>query len=178
MISRRKWFHLLSAFFGLAVAACASEPPPIAVDATPRTNGLIPYSRDIYPQAFFNRKPFHEFLPGESNWDPQHRHPDQWLGQDWDASMWNKNWTPEQTITYLYRARVFDSQTMDEDLKVPVLFLGPTFYKISDLDRRRAVKFLVDQSEIFNKGFSMVVLRDWYTKKTIGNYTANGLYLN
>ena len=61
---------------------------------------------------------------------------------------------------------------------IPVVELGPTFYKISDLDQRRALKLLTDQANIFDKGYKVVDLVDWNTKDVIGIYTAKGMYLN
>lgn len=159
----------------LFVTACSTGAPSTPIDESDRTQGRSTSARSIYPQAFFERQPYHEFLPGESNWDAQHRHPAQWLGQEWDPSLWNKDWPVERVIHHLYELRVFDGQAMEDNM--PVLVLGPTFYKISDLDRRRSVKLLVDQSKIFDRGFTLITLRDWYTKDVIGTYTEKGLYL-
>jgi hypothetical protein len=59
-----------------------------------------------------------------------------------------------------------------------VLVLGPTFYKLSDLDQRRSVKLAVDQAGLFARGYSMVELQNWYNKKAVGSYTPRGLFMN
>jgi len=60
----------------------------------------------------------------------------------------------------------------------PAVELGPTFYKLSDLDQRRTLKLLVDQANIFGQGYKAVDLFDWYTHDAVGLYTAKGMFLN
>lgn len=63
---------------------------------------------------------------------------------------------------------------------MPVLELGPTFYKISDLDQRRALKLLADFpfTGVFNEGFLVVEPRDWHTAEIVGTYTPKGMFMN
>lgn len=131
----------------------------------------------IHPQWLMALPEHYEFLPATSNNDPQHRHPAQWAGQDWDPSMWGANWTPETTVQRFFQGRVFHRQ-YTRNGKMPVLEVGPTFWKLSDLDRRRSLKLLADYSDVFGKGFQMIELRDWYTRKIVGSYTEKGMLLN
>jgi hypothetical protein len=142
-----------------------------------RTSNMTPTGMTFYPAWLFNVPEHNEFLPGVSNHDAQNQHPQQWNGQDWEPALWNKSWTPERAVKSLYANGTFFRQYV-RGKKVPVLEVGPTFYKLSDLDRRRSLKLLADQNNVFDKGFNMVELRDWSTKDVVGNYTPQGMHLN
>jgi hypothetical protein len=142
-----------------------------------RTQNRTPSGNILYPRWLMERPEHYEFLPYVSNWDAQHKHPQQWKGQDWDPSKWNpKQWTPEIAVKKFYEGRIFERQYMRG--AVPVVVLGPTFYKLSDLDQRRTLKLLTDHTDIFGKGYQMVELRDWHSKNAVGSYTPKGMYLN
>lgn len=131
-----------------------------------------------YPHWLMDRPEHYEFTPYVSNWDAQNKHPQQWKGQDWDPSKWDgKLWTPEIAVHKFYEGRIFERQYL-RDNKMPVLVLGPTFYHLSDLDQRRTLKLLTDYTGIFAKGYQMVELRDWHSKKVMGAYTPRGMFLN
>lgn len=132
----------------------------------------------IYPDKYFGQQPFAEFKSGVSNHDAQNQHPQQWDGQDWDPSAWNqKQWTPEIVVKNLYQNRTFNKQYVRGG-KIPVLEVGPTFYKLSGLDQRRSVKLIADYEGVFENGFSMIELRDWRSRDVVGSYTKQGLVLN
>lgn len=144
-----------------------------------RTMGRLPSGDVFAPQRLYDKPEHYGFKPYVSNWDPQNDHPQQWDGQDWDPSMWNKDWTPEVTLNKFFKARIFERQFMRKGKPpVPVLELGPTFYKISDLDQRRALKLLADFTGVFNEGFPVVELRDWHTEQIVGTYTPKGMFMN
>ena len=129
----------------------------------------------LYPQWLTNLPEHYEFTPLVSNFDPHHQHPAQWAGQDWDPALWNKDWTPEIAVKHFFQLRIFDRQYVEKNQAV--LETGPMFYKISDLDRRRTLKLLADTSGVFGRGYKVIILRDWYTKDTVGNYTEKGMHL-
>jgi hypothetical protein len=155
-------------------------------DTDLRTSGRSIDGKTVYPAHLFTKPEFDEFLEHNSNHDPQNQHPQQWQGQDWDEKAWQgSGWTTENTLKNLFQNDVFRTQFIrsghDNSIKasgVPVLVLGPTFYKLSNLDQRRSVKLLVDRAGLFNRGYSMVELQDWYNKKAVGNYTPRGLFMN
>jgi hypothetical protein len=164
------------AVLGVVFAAFSATVPAHAYDEPDRT-----YHRSVlgdieYPDWIFNKPDHYEFSPLVSNSDPLTQHPHQWDGQDWDPRLWNKDWTPEKTLKKFFKAHIFTARYMRNH--IPVVELGPTFYKISDLDQRRALKLLTDQANIFDKGYRVVDLVDWNTKDVIGIYTAKGMYLN
>ncbi|MDD9901458.1 MAG: hypothetical protein OXT65_10800 [Alphaproteobacteria bacterium] len=130
----------------------------------------------FYPKWVLNVPEHYEFLPQVSNHDAQHRHPAQWEGRDWDPTLWSPGWTPEQAVDNFFRARIFKAQYMVKGM--PVLELGPKFFRLSDLDRRRTLKLLADTTGVFDNGHKAFMLRDWYTKDIVGNYTPKGMFLN
>lgn len=131
-----------------------------------------------YPGWLTAMPEHYPFLPHTSNTDAQNDHPAQWDGQDWDSSKWDgQDWTPEKTIRRFYSSKILTSQYMDGK-RVPVLELGPTFFRLSDLDQRRVLKLVADHSGIFERNFKMIDLRDWHTKKSVGAYTPRGMFLN
>lgn len=128
----------------------------------------------------------HEFVPLISNYDNPARdkgacknRPGQngSSAQDWDPRMWRAPWTMDSAVRKLFQARIFERQYMRYD-RVPVVDLGPAFYKLSDIDQERTLRLLTDQAAIFRQGYSVVELVDWYTQDRIGAYTPAGLSLN
>jgi hypothetical protein len=61
--------------------------------------------------------------------------------------------------------------------QIPVLEVGPTFYKLSDLDQRRALKLLAQYTEVFERGYTQIDLRDWKTRSSVGHFTPKGMFL-
>lgn len=160
----------------LVLAGCAQDSARWGWGEADRTKNRTTVGEIFYPRWIMNRPEHYAFTPAVSNHDPQHQHPAQWAGQEWDPAMWNKDWTPEITIARLYDAKVFSDQYVEKG--VPVLEVGPRFWKISDLDRRRALKLLADHSGVFGQGYQAVILRDWHSKEAVGSYTARGMKLN
>lgn len=144
-----------------------------------RTINRLP-SGDIFtPERFYEKPEHYGFTPSVSNWEPHHDHPKQWEGQDWDPSMWNKDWTQESTLKGFFHARILERQYMRKGKPpLPVLELGPKFYKLSDLDQRRILKLIADYTNVFGEGFPMIQLNDWHTQKIVGTYTPKGMFLN
>ena len=144
-----------------------------------RTINRLPSGDVFTPEKFYQKPEHYGFKPAVSNWQPHHDHPQQWQGQDWDPSMWNQHWTPEVTLKKFFRARIFERQFMRKGKPpMPVLELGPTFYKLSDLDQRRSLKLLADYTNVFGEGFPTVQLYDWHTHELVGSYTPKGMFLN
>jgi hypothetical protein len=166
---------VIPAFLGLlaGMASPASAGANDDQDYT-RSTALGIFER---PAWLYNKPDHYAFSPLVSNSDPQTQHPSQWDGQDWDPHQWGPGWTPEIAIKKFFKARIFTGRYMGRN-NIPVVELGPTFYKISDLDQRRTLKLLTDQANIFNHGFKVVHLVDWYTHDVIGIYTAKGMFLN
>ena len=52
---------------------------------------------------------------------------------------------------------------------IPVLEVGPTFFKLSDLDRRRTLKLLADYSEVSRTAPRSSSCATGTRKRTVGN---------
>lgn len=160
---------LLLVFPAFLVLSGAGLPAPAwAWEEENRTVNRTVLGIPVTPDWIYNRPDHYEFLPLVSNHDPQHQHPAAWEGQDWDTARWNSAWTPDKTLRRFFVMRIFERQAMRGD--VPVLVLGPTFYKLSDLDQRRALKLLCDQSGVFAQGHAVVQLVDWSSADVVGTY--------
>ena len=161
----------------LGVLSLVMAVPALAYDEPNRTANRSVMGRVITPDWIFEKPDHYEFTPLVSNQDPQNQHPGAWEGQDWDPSKWGPDWTPDIAIQKFFRARIFEKQYMAAG-QMPVVELGPTFYKLSDLDQRRTLKLLTDRYEIFKSGHKVVELEDWSTHDIVGTYTPKGLFLN
>lgn len=125
-------------------------------------------------------------------WSPSH-----WENLDFEPyiepakephnSQWNNStWRPEDWIAQrdseldlirdFYSADIIRGQYLDND--VPVLIVGPGFYKLGGQDKRRVADTVDHVYDITDSDiFGMFLLNDWNTKKTIGAYTQYGLQL-
>lgn len=102
-------------------------------------------------------------------YDTRMTFPHMWDGQDWETPAWNASWTPERAIHAFYANGTFQKEVMRDGL--PGLRVGPTFYKLSDHDQRRAVKLLTDTRGLFANGQqTRLQLFDWATSENIGSY--------
>lgn len=138
-----------------------------------RTRGLP--DRIVYPRWLTALPEDAAFSTLRSNYDPQHQHPAQWSGQAWEPAAWDKVWSEEVSVRRLFEADVFRREYRESGTSV--IELGPRFYQISDLDRRRALKLFVDSAGLLRKGNGMVALRDWRTGEIMGSYTSAGMNL-
>ena len=104
-------YFLFAALAATLMSACNDMPHadsnwPVE-DRTANQSGLGIVS---YPDWIMAKPEHYEFSTLKSNHDPQNDHPAQWDGQDWDTSMWNKDWTPELTIKRFYAVRILNDQ--------------------------------------------------------------------
>jgi hypothetical protein len=160
-------------FFSLSLNIFMPSPGFAGSDED-RTVSRTVFGRIIYPERFFAKPDHYEFLSMNSNRDP---HPHAGDGQAWDTRQWNSWWTPEAAVKKLFKARIFERQYMRNG-QIPVVELGPAFYQLSDIDKRRTLKLLTDYDAIFKQGYGMVELVDWLTSGFIGAYTPRGMFLN
>jgi len=142
-----------------------------------RTAGRSSLGWDIDEGGINKSLKHYEFLGMRSNWRVQVDQPAALQGQAWDTAQWNSKWIPHGVIAELFNKGVFYIFYIKAE-QVPILELGPVFYTLSDLDRRRTLKLFIDQSDILQKGNKILTLIDWKTKKIVGSYTAEGMFLN
>jgi len=109
----------------------------------------------------------------------KYRHPQQWEGLYWDTARWPKDMSEDQVVQAFYGADIFRSQYVVDKKYQSKAFLvvGPTFYKLSDLDRRRSLKLVADHFDFFESGFTGFDVTDWRTGQKIGEYNKKGFQL-
>lgn len=107
----------------------------------------------------------------------KHSHNTQWQGRDWYVEDWlSQSRSGLTLINGFYRANILKDQDVDDD--IPVLVVGPEFYRLSGYDKRR-VAHTVDVVYGITRGKpnGTFILKDWHTKLPIGIYTEYGLQL-
>lgn len=142
-----------------------------------RTSGRALSGQPEWPAFLFQRQEHDEFLSYHSYQDPHHRHPQQWDGQDWAPADWkNGAWTPHIAVQKFFDAEIFTGQ-YDAPDGIQTVDLGSAFYKLSDIDKRRALRLLTDVTGTFKKDYKVVTLRDGTTHDMIGSYSPKGMFL-
>jgi len=166
----------LKCFFMILALAAAGAKGALAYGENDRTVNRDVLGRIVYPEKLFAEPPHAKFTPKYSNSAPGNDHPGANAGQDWETGAWNKNWTVDGTVQKFFQAGIFEKRDMRNG-KTPVLVVGPKFYELSDLDRRRVLKLIADQTKVFKQGYGLIELSDWSTGEMIGAYTPKGMFL-
>lgn len=112
-------------------------------------------------------------------------HNSQWDAIDWAPQDWIEQHEHELAlIKDFYRARIINDQYVEKewfglgDDIIPVLEVGPAFYRLGGQDKRRVTDTFDQVYGITgSKMFGMFVLVDYKTGKQIGTYTQYGLAL-
>ncbi len=110
--------------------------------------------------------------------DVRHLQIAQWEHTDWYAEDWSYQKDSMSLVKGFYTGDIIRGQYLDNN-QIPVLVVGPNFYRLSGLDKRRvtqAVSLAYGITDSKENGSFM--LRDWYTKSNIGTYDHHGLRLH
>lgn len=102
----------------------------------------------------------------------------QWSHEDWVAEDWISQYNnPKDIVAGFYKADILRDQTFDEERKI--LVVGPNFYHLSGLDKRR-VTHVVDVISGITKSSEegAFFLKDWKTNDYIGVHDRFGLRLH
>lgn len=121
--------------------------------------------------------------------------PAQWEGKAWDPTAWPVSYQNKNKFTQnLFDADIIRDQyikkghlnTKDTYInteytanggRVPVVVVGPNFYRLSDQDQHRICDTLNQLYGATDGQYGHFLLTDWYSKKIIGEYTKTGLTL-
>ena len=109
--------------------------------------------------------------------DAKHPHNSEWNASEWQPGDWIVQ-RPDQLhlVRGFYRADILRDQFEDDD--IPVLQVGPGFYRLGGQDQRRVARTVDEIYGITARHKSGIyMLEDWRTKQTIGLYTSHGLQL-
>lgn len=109
--------------------------------------------------------------------DPRTSHPQQFRGEKWTPEQFSGlNKSVMGMIGTWFARDILRSQTSSTG-GTPILVVGPNFYHLSDLDRRRVTDtFGQFYARAGGAGYGYM-LRDWKTGEFIGSYTRQGLDL-
>ena len=117
-------------------------------------------------------KKYHPYLENgkqsqNTQWNEENWYVEDWVAQHGDAM---------EIINGFYKAGILQEQTVDDGK--PILIVGPQFYRLSGLDKRRVVTTLDAVYGITDvQANKYILLKDWHTKHQIGVYTSDGLQL-
>ncbi|MEM6811694.1 MAG: hypothetical protein AAF549_04420 [Pseudomonadota bacterium] len=101
----------------------------------------------------------------------------QWEEENWYVEDWLAQKEPMELMRGFYNADIIRNQTLDGK-KTPILTVGPNFYHLSGLDKRRVTQTIDHIYQISaGKENGSYFLKDWHTKKHIGVFDENGLRL-
>lgn len=109
--------------------------------------------------------------------DPKEPHNNQWDRQNWQPQDWiAQKGGADNLVRGFYFADILRGQYEDDG--VPVLEVGPNFYRLGGQDKRRVagtIDYIYQITAARDDG--MFMLYDWNSKKPIGSYTRYGLQL-
>ncbi len=101
----------------------------------------------------------------------------QWYGKEWYAEDWLVQFERDlDLVEGFYKADIFHEQIMDDE--IPVLVVGPNFYRLSGYDQRRVTHILDTVYDVTGSNdVKMFKLTDWKSGREIGHYSSLGLIL-
>ena len=163
-----KYLILLSffAFFGTNITAHA-ESKSLKLDIPSRMDWSDSH------KAHRESKQYNPYLENS-----RHLQIPQWAHQDWAIEDWTSQTDGMTLIKGWYAADILRDQNVGH-AALPVLVVGPNFYHLSGLDKRRVattVDVVYDITKSKDNG--AFTLTDWYTKKSIGVFDRHGLRLH
>lgn len=102
----------------------------------------------------------------------------QWAHEDWYVEDWTSQQDGMTLIKGFYAADILRDQTVGH-AEVPVLVVGPNFYRLSGLDKRRVVTVVDTVYGVTEKSEgASFMLTDWHTSMPIGMFDKHGLRLH
>lgn len=103
----------------------------------------------------------------------------QWAHEDWYAEDWTSQKDGMALIQGFYSADILRDQITEKKSQLPVLIVGPNFYRLSGYDKRR-VAHIVDMTYGITgaKENAAFLLKDWNTHRAIGVFDKKGLRLH
>jgi hypothetical protein len=147
----------------LAVSALALSAPAFAADGFGWWPGHWEWAR------YKNFNPYLEEGKKTQNtqWDEQDWYVQDWISQHGDGFKLIDGW---------FRTDILHEQ--DEEGGVPVVIVGPQFYRLSGFDKRRVMTTLDAVYGVTdNNAHPVILLKDWRTNRQIGVFTKDGLQL-
>lgn len=102
-----------------------------------------------------------------TQWDEEDWYVQDWIAQNKDGFTLIQEW---------FRTDIL--RELDEDDDVPLLIVGPQFYRLGGFDKRRVLTTLDAVYGVTDKGaHKLILVQDWKTRRQIGVFTKDGLQL-
>jgi hypothetical protein len=129
------------------------------------------------------------WYPSQTAWN-EYSDYNPYLENGTDAhTLWHDTWTPEiwvqqrqdgqALVKGFIQADIIREHGVDEKIGVPVVTVGPNFYRLGGREKQRVIAALSAVNRYAGSGSNNVVMvRDWYSMMDIGVFTANGLTLH
>ena len=135
-----------------------------------RADNELPYFAGNERPSWQEYKQFNPYL--ERGKDTQNQ---QWADEDWYVQDWvAQSASPKALVDGFFRADILREQTMRDG--VPVIIVGPQFYRLGGFDKRRVITSVDAVYGVTERG-QAILLHDWRTKRQIGVFTREGLQL-
>jgi len=167
-------FSVFLLFFALFISM------PVMADYRDRTA-----SKEVFPGDFARWQSLPFFQQSREHHEPfrpyvenlRHEQIPQWENENWYVEDWTSQRDPMVLMNGFYKANIIMDQTKGHS-HLPVLVVGPNFYHLSGLDKRRVMQTvdtvygITDQKE-----YGSFLIKDWHTNRYVGAFDQNGLRL-
>ncbi len=85
--------------------------------------------------------------------------------------------TPRELVATYRRAELMNKFYVDDDLGVSVLEVGSNFYRLSSTEKRKFITTIDRLYMVTRSQQGVLFLKDWNTKRAVGQFTSRGLML-
>ena len=103
----------------------------------------------------------------------------QWAHKDWYAEDWTSQKDGMTLVRGFYAADILRDQITAKKSALPILVVGPNFYRLSGYDKRRVAHIVdVTYGITDSRKNGAFLLQDWNTRAQIGVFDENGLRLH
>lgn len=145
---------------------------PSSASAAPKVGQWLGW----YPSNV-ERNEFTRYNPHLEN--GTHPHPEIWRKDSWQPSDWiGQGKSGEDLVNGFYQADIIRDHGINEKQGVPVITVGPNFYRLGSKEKNRVIASISAVNNYAGpQSNGVVVLRDWYSHMDVGAFTAQGLML-
>ena len=136
---------------------------------------LFPYPLWDWSKSHKDYRQYKKFNPYLENL--KHSQHLQYKDEDWYVEDWTAQKDGMTIIRDFYKADIFKKQKVGYS-GLPELVVGPNFYRLSGLDKRRAMTLVDSVYKVTEREENgSFIVSDWHTKKPIGLYDKHGFRL-
>lgn len=85
--------------------------------------------------------------------------------------------TPRELVNTYRAAQLMNKFYVDEDTGAAVMEVGSNFYRLSQTEKQRFVTTIDRLYMVTNSNRQILLLKDWNSKRSVGQFTRHGLML-